>query len=112
MDSDRSKTRAQLIEDLTEARRKIAGLEGLLAEKNHTEEALKEAEQRYRAPFEQAADHILVFDPKALKPVAFNQRVCDDMGYTREEILSMIIADLEAKDPAEEIALRTKNIIR
>ena len=112
MSPNRSKEEAQGIKDLTEAHRKIAEMERLLAEKSCAEEELKEAEERYRALFEQAADHILVFDPKALKPVAFNQRVCDDMGYTREEILSMIIADLEAKDPAEEIALRTKNIIR
>jgi PAS domain S-box-containing protein len=107
----RSKTSAQLLKDLSEARRRLAGLERLLAEKNRTEEALRETEQRYRALFEQAADHILVFDSETLKPVAFNQRVCDDLGYTREEILSMTIADLDVKDSAEVIAQRTKNII-
>lgn len=111
MGTERAKTNAQLIKDLAEARRKIAGLQRLLAEKDRTEEALRETEQRYRALFEQAADNIMVFDPETLKPVAFNQRVCDSMGYTREEILGMTIADLEAKDSAGEIAQRTKNII-
>jgi PAS domain S-box-containing protein len=111
MVSDRSKTEGQLIKDLNEARQKIAELERLLAEKSRAEEGLKEAEERYRALFEQAADHILVFDPETLKPVAFNQRVCDDMGYTQEEILSMTIADLDVKDSAEVIAQRTKKII-
>jgi PAS domain-containing protein len=60
MGLDRSETSAQLLKDLSEARRRLAGLEELLAEKNRTEEALRETEQRYRALFEQAADHILV----------------------------------------------------
>jgi PAS domain S-box-containing protein len=111
MGPDRAKKSAQLIKDLAEARRKLVGLQKLLAEKNRAEEALRETEQRYRALFEQAADHILVFDPETLKPVAFNQRVCDDLGYTREEIMSMTIADLDVKDSAEVIAQRAKNII-
>jgi PAS domain S-box-containing protein len=111
MGSDEAKKSAQLIKDLAEARRKLAGLQRLLAEKNRAEEALRETEQRYRALFEQAADHILVFDPETLKPVAFNQRVCDDLGYTREEIMGMTIADLDVKDSAEVIAQRAKNII-
>jgi len=109
---NRSKTEDQLIKDLTEAHRKIAVLERLLAERNPIEEALKEAEERYRALFEQAADHILVFDPETLKPVTFNQLVCNDLGYSREELLSLTIADLEAKDSAEEIAQRVKHIIK
>jgi len=108
---ERSKTELQLIENLTEARKKIARLEALLAEKEQLEEALRETEQRYRALFQQAADNIMVFNPKTLKPVAFNRRVCDDMGYTRKEILSMTIAELEAQDSAEEIVQRCKNII-
>jgi PAS domain S-box-containing protein len=111
MVSDRPKTGDLSIKDLHEARRKIAELEGLLAEKSSAEEALREAEERYRALFEQAADHILVFDPETLKPVAFNQRVCDDLGYTQEEILSMTIADLDIKDSAEVITQRSKEII-
>jgi PAS domain S-box-containing protein len=111
MVSDRPKAEGQLIKDLKEARQKIAELERLLAEKSRAEEALKEAEERYRALFEQAADHILVFDPETLKPVAFNQRVCDDLCYTREEILSMTIADLDVKDSAEVIAQRSQEII-
>jgi PAS domain S-box-containing protein len=112
MGSERAKTNAQMIKDLAEARRKLAGLQRVLAEKNRTEEALRETEQRYRALFEQAADHILVFDAETLKPVAFNERVCDDLGYTREEILNMTIADLDVKDSAEVIIQRTKNIIK
>jgi PAS domain S-box-containing protein len=111
MSTDRSKKKAQGIQVLTEAHRKIAELEELLAEKSRAKEALKEAEERYRALFEQAADHILVFDPETFKPVAFNQRVCDDLGYMPEEILGMTIADLDIKDSAEVIAQRIKKII-
>ena len=111
MPIDRPKKEVPGIKDLTEARRKIAELERLLAKRNHIEEALKEAEERYRALFEQAADHILVFDPETLKPVEFNQRVCDDLGYSKEEILSMTIADLDVKDSAEVIAQRAKEAI-
>jgi PAS domain S-box-containing protein len=107
----RSRTKAQGVTDLHEARQKIAELEELLAEKSRAKEALKEAEERYRALFEQAADHILVFDPETFKPVAFNQRVCDDLGYMPEEILGMTIADLDIKDSAEVIAQRIKKII-
>jgi PAS domain S-box-containing protein len=111
MFTDRSKKETQGIQDLAEAHRRIAELERLLAEKSRAEEELKEAEERYRALFEQAADHILVFDPETFKPVAFNQRVCNDLGYTPDEILSMTIADFDVKDSAEVIAQRTKKII-
>ena len=57
MSPHRSKKEAQGIKDLTEARQKIAALERLLAERNHIKEAFIEAEERYRALFEQAADH-------------------------------------------------------
>jgi PAS domain S-box-containing protein len=111
MVSDRPEIEEQLIKELNEARQKIAELKGLLAEKSRAEEELKEAEERYRSLFEQAADHILVFDPETLKPVAFNQRVCNDLGYTPDEILSMTIADFDVKDSAEVIAQRTNKII-
>ena len=58
----KSKTKAQLLEDLAGARKRLAELEASLAEKKQTEEALREAEDRYRALFEQAADSIILFD--------------------------------------------------
>jgi hypothetical protein len=83
MVSDRFDTESHLIKDLNEARRKIAELERLLAEKSRAEEALREAEERYRALFEQAADNIMVFDPETLAPVAFKRHSCNSWKLVR-----------------------------
>ena len=62
--------------------------------RRQAEAQLRESEQRFRAVIEQAADGFCLhaMDGQILD---VNQRTCDTLGYSREELLSMGIRDVE-----------------
>ncbi len=68
----------------------------LAAERMKAKSALEESEKRYRTLMEQAAEAIFVHDAKG-QVVDVNQQACKSLGYTREELLSMNLADLDAE---------------
>jgi PAS domain S-box-containing protein len=51
-------------------------------------EALRESEERFRATFEHAPMGIDHVNPGG-RWLCVNQRVCDILGYTREELLAL-----------------------
>jgi two-component system cell cycle sensor histidine kinase/response regulator CckA len=61
------------------------------------EEALRTGEERYRTLFEQANDaiHLATIDDRIID---INHRACEMMGYSREELLSMRVSDLQAPE--------------
>ena len=58
------------------------------------ENALRESEARYRAIMDQAADVIIVNDQKG-RIIDVNQKACRSLGYSREELLSRSIQDID-----------------
>jgi PAS domain S-box-containing protein len=58
------------------------------------ERALSRSEGRFKRLFEQAADAILVHDLTG-NLVDVNRQACESLGYTRDELLSMSVADVE-----------------
>jgi len=94
---DESKTKARLIQELHELRRRAAELETLAAERKRAEGALRESEERFRVIFEHANDaiHLDNADDQILQ---VNPRMCEMMGYSREELLTMRISDLQAPE--------------
>jgi PAS domain S-box-containing protein len=64
----------------------------LAAERAKAKTALEESEKRYRTLMEQAAEAIFVHDPNG-QVIDVNQLGCKNLGYTREELLSMNIVD-------------------
>lgn len=64
-----------------------------LTNRQKAEEALIESEKRFRQLVEFAADAFFVHDKG--KIVEVNQQACNSLGYTREELLKMTVADLE-----------------
>ena len=59
--------------------------------------ALEESEKRYRTIMEHAAESIFVHDTKG-QIVDVNQLACKNCGYTKKELLSMNIADIDAEE--------------
>ena len=82
-----------------------------ITERKRAEEALQEAEERYHAIFEQAADSIVLVDVETGALVEFNDRAYQNLGYSRKEFQKFKIADFEAIDSAREVAKRIKKII-
>ncbi len=58
---------------------------------------LRESEERYRTLFEYAGDAISVVDEDD-HVLVVNPSMCELMGYSREELLSMRVPDLQAPD--------------
>lgn len=62
------------------------------------EEELRESEERFRSTFEQAAVGIAHIAPDR-RWMRVNQKICDIVGYTREELLNITFQDITQKQP-------------
>ncbi len=63
-------------------------------------EALRESEERFRAIFEQAAAGIAIATPGG-RFIRTNQRFCDIVGYTADEILALTFQEITHPDDLE-----------
>ena len=68
-------------------------VERLVAERTRE---LGESEQRFRRLVDNAGDAFFLRDAQG-KILDVNKRACDSLGYTREELLSMTIADVDVR---------------
>jgi PAS domain S-box-containing protein len=79
---------------------RLVAYEGLLADitdRKLAEATLKDSEARYRTLFEQANDAIFLetTDDQILD---VNQRACDLLGYSREQLLALPVTELQAPE--------------
>ncbi len=84
-----------------ELERRVAGrtaeLEATIARLQSSEQTLRESEERFRATFEQAAVGVshVALDGSWIR---VNQKLCDIVGYPREELLSLTFQDITHPD--------------
>ncbi|HWS13260.1 MAG TPA: PAS domain S-box protein, partial [Rhodocyclaceae bacterium] len=64
-----------------------------IGERKRAEDALREAEQRFRATFEQAAVGIAHVAPDG-RWLRMNRKLCEILGYAREELLGRTFQDI------------------
>ena len=64
--------------------------------------ALRDSEQRFRQLVEQSVDAFLLYDPDG-RIVDVNPTACQGLGYSREELLSMNVTDVEVSLAAREV---------
>jgi PAS domain S-box-containing protein len=83
-----------------------------ITERKNAEDALREAELRYRSLFEQSPDGILVLDPATLKPQEFNETAARQLGYTLEEFAALPVYEYEALETAEETQAHLQKLLR
>lgn len=69
-----------------------------ITDRKRTEEALRASESRFRALVEQAGDAFFLHTMDG-RIIDANHQACRSLGYTREELLSMTVADIDV--PAE-----------
>ena len=65
-----------------------------ITERKRAEEILRKSESRYRTMMEQAADAVFVHDETG-RIVDVNEKACQNLGYSHEELLSMSIGDVD-----------------
>jgi len=61
-------------------------------------ESFKEAELRFRTIFQSASDGILIAHAAGKHFFAANEKMCEMLGYTKEELLSMNVSDIHPKE--------------
>ncbi len=71
-------------------------IERLIAQRTRE---LRKSERRFRRLVENAGDGFFLHDNLG-RLLDMNQQACDSLGYSREELLSMSVPDIEVKDTA------------
>jgi PAS domain S-box-containing protein len=71
-----------------------AGSIGASIVHKHAEEKLRESEEKFRTLFNNASDAIFIYNLEG-HFFEVNQAACDRLGYSRDELLKMTLADLE-----------------
>lgn len=67
-----------------------------ITERTKAEAALRDSELRFRRLVEQAADAFFVVDMQG-RIVDVNQKACDELGYSRSELMKLTVPDIEVE---------------
>lgn len=82
-------------------------LEYELVDRTRTEEALRKANAElslFRLLLDNSSDGVFVLEPGTMRILDVNEQACRDLGYSREELLSMSVFDIDTvftKDAAK-----------
>jgi PAS domain S-box-containing protein len=90
----------------------VQGIFHDITERKRAEEALQEAENRYRTLFEQSPSGILLIDPKTAGIIEFNDIAHRQLGYSRDEFAKLQISDFDALETPQETKARITKILR
>jgi diguanylate cyclase (GGDEF)-like protein/PAS domain S-box-containing protein len=81
----------------------LVGVNRDITERKRAEQALQQSEERFRAAFEQAGVGMALrgVDPRNPRWLRVNQKLCDILGYTREELLQLTSVDVTPPEDRE-----------
>ncbi len=86
---------------LSDADGNITGLVAIgcdVTQRRQDQKALEESEQRFRTIFDNAVDGILLGDPETQRLSVGNQRICEMLGYTREELERLTVSEIHPRE--------------
>lgn len=89
----------------------LVGIGSDISERIAAEQALQEREALYRGVIETSADGFWITDLDG-HLLEVNAAYCQRSGYSREELLQLSIADLEARESAEDTARHMAELVR
>lgn len=81
---------------------RVVGTTAEITERKQAEEELQQSEERFRTLFEQSVAGVLIHDDQG-SILQVNQRFCESLGYTREELLGMQVFEVEVGTGPEEM---------
>jgi PAS domain S-box-containing protein len=103
-----NKTKEQLIDELKRTRLKTVDLEQCLIEAERIKEdreearvALRESEELFHAYFERGPIGMAITSPREKRWIKVNPRICDLLGYSREELLNITWPEITHPDDIE-----------
>jgi hypothetical protein len=80
-----------------------------ITERKQMEEALQKSEQKFRTIFNNSNDPTLIYDLDGII-LEVNEVACEFTGYSRDEILSMSVMDLDSPEQAAKIFDNIKHL--
>jgi PAS domain S-box-containing protein len=81
-----------------------------ITDRQRAEQALRQSEERFRHLFDAGADAIFVVDDEG-KITDVNRAACETLGYSREELLRLIVLDIVASTTRERLARFFKEVL-
>ncbi len=105
----------QQLEDLVYERTRkltlsINRLQNEIFQRQAVEKQLRDSEQRFRATFDQAAVGIAHLAPNG-KWLKVNQKLCDILEYSQEELINLTFQDITYPDDLESILYQLKRVL-
>ena len=96
MEYDKTKTRTELTDELSDMRQVIDQLNALEAEHEQIKDGLTASEVRYRRLFETAQDGILILNAETGRIADVNPFLIDMLGYSKNEFLEKRLWEIGA----------------
>jgi PAS domain S-box-containing protein len=107
---ENNNSKEQIIKELEDALR--PELKDSVSEGNHSNQALKESEQIFRAIFHNATDGILLTDNESKKFFMGNTQICKTLGYGPDEIKTLEIMDIHPEKDLPYILDQFEKLLR
>lgn len=100
---DKDRTKAQLVDELIELRRRIADLEAAETERKRAEEALQKSQNNLQTLFDSLDDFLFILDSEG-HIIEVNPVVQRRLGYTKGELVGKSVLQVHPPDQHEEAA--------